>query len=86
MVYKVLYKSSVEKDLKLIDKAILKKILNKIEKVLAKNPRELGKQLKGQYKGLWRYRIGDYRIIYKISEKEILILVLRIGHRKDVYN
>lgn len=86
MVYKVFYKSSVQKDLKGIDKATQKKLLDKIENDLAKNPRELGKQLKGSYKGLWSYRFTDYRVIYKISSTELLILVLRIGYRKDVYN
>lgn len=85
MAYKVFYNASVEKDLKLIDKTSQKKLLNKIENTLAKNPKELGKQLRGQYRGLWNYRFGDYRTIYKISETEILILVLRIEHRKDVY-
>lgn len=86
MTYKVLYKASVEKDWRAIDKSSQKRIINKIERELAKNPKELGKPLKGQYKGFWSYRIGEYRVIYKISEEEILILVLRVGHRKDVYN
>ncbi len=86
MVYKVFYKASVEKDFRVIDKSSQKRIINKIEKELAHNPKELGKPLKGQYKGLWSYRIGEYRVVYKISDEEILILVLKIGHRKDVYN
>ena len=86
MVYKVLYKASVEKDLRKIDKDSQKRIINKIEKELARDPKELGKRLRGQYKGFWSYRIGEYRVVYKISESEILILVLKIGHRKDVYD
>ncbi len=86
MAYKVLYKASVEKDFKQIDKTSQKRIISKIEKELAQNPKELGKPLKGQYRGLWTYRISEYRVVYKISEEEILILVLKIGHRKDVYN
>lgn len=86
LVYKVFYKESIEKDLKHVNKSTQKKLLDKIEKELAKNPTEIGKPLKGQYKGLWSYRVGDYRVIYRISIKEILILVLKIGHRKDIYN
>ena len=85
MVYKVAYLDSIEEDLKKIDKAIIKKILNRIETYLAQDPKGLGKPLKGEFQGYWRYRWGDYRVIYKISEQEILILILRIGNRKEVY-
>jgi mRNA interferase RelE/StbE len=85
-VYKVVYLDSVEEDLKKLDKSTVRKILARIEAYLAKNPKELGKPLKGEFQGYWRYRWGNYRIIYKISEREILILVLRISNRKDVYS
>jgi mRNA interferase RelE/StbE len=85
-VYKVAYLDSVEEDLKKLDKATARKILNRIETYLAQDPKELGKPLKGEFQGYWRYRWGDYRVIYKISEREILILVLRISNRKDVYS
>jgi mRNA interferase RelE/StbE len=85
-VYKVAYLDSVEQDLKRLDKAIAKKILKRIETYLACDPKELGKPLKGEFQGYWRYRWGDYRVIYKISEREILIIVLRISNRKDVYS
>ena len=86
MVYKVVYLDSVEEDLKKLDKTIARKILNRIETYLACDPKELGKPLKGEFQGYWRYRWGDYRVIYKISEREILITVLRISNRKDVYS
>ena len=85
MVYKVSYLDSVEDDLKRLDKPVVKGLLDKIEKVLAKDPKSLGKPLTGNFVGLWRYRVGDYRIIYKVAEKEILIIVARIGHRKDIH-
>jgi mRNA interferase RelE/StbE len=84
-VYKVVYLDQVEEDLKKLDKSIVRKILARIENYLAADPKELGKPLKGDFQGYWRYRWGDYRVIYKISEKEILILILRISHRKEVY-
>lgn len=49
------------------------------------NPRELGKATKGDLSGLWRYRVGDYRIIADILDKDIVIQVVRIGHRKNIY-
>lgn len=84
-MYKVAYLDSVEEDLKKLDKSTIKKILNRIETYLVCDPKSLGKALKGDFQGYWRYRWGDYRVIYKIAEREILILVLRISNRKDVY-
>ena len=84
-MYKVVYLDQVEDDLKKLDKPIVRKILSKIETYLVQDPKGLGKQLTGEFQGYWRYRWGDYRVIYKISEHEILITVLRISHRKEVY-
>jgi len=84
-VYKVAYLDSVEEDLGKLNKSTVKKILSRIESYLARDPKGLGKPLKGEFQGYWRYRWGDYRVIYKISEREILIIVLRISHRKEVY-
>lgn len=85
-MYKVAYLDSVEEDLKKLDKSIARKILTRIETYLACDPKGLGKPLKGEFQGYWRYRWGDYRVIYKISEREILITVLRISNRKDAYS
>lgn len=82
MEYRIVYKKSITKDLKVIDKTRLKGIVDSIEKKLIKNPRA-GKMLTGEFKGLYRIRIGDYQVIYSILESEVL--VLRIAHRKDVY-
>ncbi len=82
MEYKIVYKASVEKDLKGADKSDTKKILEKIETDLAKEP-DKGTALSGTFQGLYRYRIGDYRVIYAKTVDGIL--VLRIGHRKGIY-
>ncbi|MFW6139420.1 MAG: type II toxin-antitoxin system RelE family toxin [Spirochaetota bacterium] len=82
MEYNIAYKSSVKKDLKKIDKNESLRILHAIEDVLKKDPFK-GKELKGEYEGLFSYRIGDYRIIYTILGSTIIIL--RISHRKDAY-
>ena len=84
-MYKVVYLDPVEEDLKHLDRLTAKKILTRIETYLARNPHELGKPLKGEFQGYFRYRWGNYRVVYKISQREILILILRIGHRKDIY-
>lgn len=79
---RVVYKASVEKDLKKIDRNEAEKILNRIEGDLAKDP-DKGVALSGTFQGLYRYRIGDYRVIYAKTVDGIL--VLRIGHRRGAY-
>lgn len=82
MAYNVVYKKSVHRDLKRLSKAEAKRILDHIEHELSKNP-ESNPVLKGQFAGLRKFRIGDYRVIYALLGTDILIL--RIGHRRDVY-
>jgi mRNA interferase RelE/StbE len=53
---------------------------------LLKKPKLFGKPLLYSHKGNWRYRVGDYRIICRIEEKELVILVLDVGHRKNIYD
>ena len=58
-----------------------------IERVAAApNPRRIGSPLSGErFRQLWRYRVGDYRIIAEIKDAEIMIFVVEIGHRRDIY-
>lgn len=49
------------------------------------DPRRFGKELKADLAGLWRYRAGDYRILCQIKDRELLVLVVAVGRRKDVY-
>lgn len=49
------------------------------------NPRQNGKALKGELSGLWRYRVGDYRVVAEIQDEEVLILIVDVGHRKYIY-
>jgi mRNA interferase RelE/StbE len=51
----------------------------------AEDPRRFGKPLLGDMKGLWRYRVGDYRIVAKIEDDRFVVLVLTVGHRREVY-
>jgi mRNA interferase RelE/StbE len=82
LAYKIVYKKSVQRDLKKLSRAEARRILNQIEEDLCENA-DAYPVLKGQFKGLRKYRVGDYRAIYAILEDEVL--VLRIGHRKQVY-
>jgi mRNA interferase RelE/StbE len=82
LAYNIVYKKSVQRDLKKVPKAEADRILNHIEQELSKNA-DTYPVLKGQFAGLRKYRIGDYRVIYAIVGDDCL--VLRIGHRKEVY-
>ena len=82
MAYKISYKKSVGKDLAQLPKAEARRILDKIEKQLAARP-DACLALKGQFAGLRRLRVGDYRVIFAILEQEVV--VLRVGHRREIY-
>ncbi len=82
-MYKILYAPEAKKT---IDKLSLKKkrqIKEAIERI-AQNP-EIGKHLTHELTGLLSYRSGIYRIIYRIHHKEVTVIILTIGHRKDIY-
>lgn len=82
-VYKIYFKESVEKDLRVIPKKDIKKIILRIE-ALASDPRPPGhEKLTGQER--YRIRQGHYRIIYSIQDRELTVWVVKIGHRKDIY-
>ena len=86
MAWIVKFKESAKKELSKLDKPIAKKLVEFLQNLgYCEDPRHKGKQLKGKLKEFWRYRVGDYRIITKITDHEITILVLKVAHRKDVY-
>ena len=87
MTYKVKYLESVLKMLQKMDKFTSRMIVQWIRKNLENtdNPRVHGKPLSANRKGQWRYRVGDYRIIVEIKDNELIILVINIGHRRDIY-
>jgi len=82
LAYSITYKKSVEKDLSRLGKPEARRILDKIEKELGARADNYP-SLKGEFTGLRKLRVGDYRIIFAVLEQEILIL--RIGHRRDIY-
>lgn len=84
MDYKIDYKNSVLKDLKKLPKPLIEKAVTIIEEILSDKPYS-GLALKGKYQGLYRYRVGNYRVIYSINKENREILILRIKHRKEAY-
>lgn len=85
MIWKVNYKKSVQKDLKKISKNIQYIIKRAIEEKLMTEPLKFGVPLRRNLKGLMKLRVGDYRIIYSINAIIVTIYVIKIGHRKDIY-
>nr|VFJ49046.1 MAG: mRNA interferase RelE/StbE [Candidatus Kentron sp. DK] len=86
MVWEIRYTDTALKQLRGMDRSTARRIFDYMEQRIARstNPRASGKALSG-FVGLWRYRIGNYRVICQIQEEKCLILAVRIGHRKEVY-
>lgn len=83
-MYKVFLEKPAKKFLDKLDDFNAQIITKKLRK-LGENP-QLGESLIGNLSGLWKLRIGKYRAIYKIVENKLLILVLDLGHRKNIYD
>ncbi|MDQ2712251.1 MAG: type II toxin-antitoxin system RelE/ParE family toxin [Acidobacteriota bacterium] len=88
MVWIVEYDPRVEKDLNAIDRGIQKEILDYMDTRIAtgEDPRRFGKPLRHDKRGLWRYRVRDYRIICQIRDAGSTVLVLHIRHRSRAYD
>jgi len=83
MTYRVLYTEEAAQRIRRLDGAIKERIRKAIVRI-SEHP-ELGKHLTGLLNDRWSYRVGDWRILYKIKETEVLILILTVGHRSRVY-
>ena len=88
MAWKIEFSSRANKDLEKLDSQSQKLIKDYLDDRLLKlaHPKQAGKALTNSFKGLWRYRVDNFRIICKIQENKLIILVLQIGHRSEVYN
>lgn len=84
MAYRITLKASAQKELEKIQKALREKIIVAING-LAEEPRPTGCKKLVNFDNHFRIRVGEYRIIYKIFDKELIVDVIKVGHRKDVY-
>lgn len=82
--YAVQYDPRTLKELKKLDKPVARRIVKAID-ALQLEPRPNGARPLAGYPGLWRIRIGDYRVIYAIKDAELVVLALRVAHRSGVY-
>jgi mRNA interferase RelE/StbE len=87
-MYHVEFSEQAVKSLKKLDPQIARLILAWIAKNLdqTEHPRQFGKALVGNKQGVWRYRIGDYRLLVHIVDDRLIVLVVDVGHRKEIYN
>lgn len=87
MAWTIEYAKTAKDQLRKLDKAVARRIADFMEKRVAPrdNPRELGKALRGPLGELWRFRVGGYRIICDIRDSALIVLVLQIKNRREVY-
>lgn len=87
MVWRIDYTQSAREQLRKLDRQVARRIVDFMDERVAaqSNPREFGKALTGALGGLWRYRVGDYRVICEIEDNALRVLVIALGHRNKIY-
>ncbi|MFN4002158.1 type II toxin-antitoxin system RelE family toxin [Microcella sp.] len=87
MAYEVEYTATALRQLRKLDRQVARRIVDYLDEVASlEDPRSRGKALVGDRAGVWRYRVGDYRVLCELRDAELVILTLAVGHRGDVYN
>jgi mRNA interferase RelE/StbE len=86
-LWRVEFDRDAARDLRKLGADAERKILRYLRQRIATadNPRRFGRPLTGDLRGLWRYRVGDYRIVAAIEEHRFVVLVVAVGHRREVY-
>ncbi|MBB4857717.1 mRNA interferase RelE/StbE [Novosphingobium chloroacetimidivorans] len=87
MAWTIEFAPEAAKELKKLGRMEAARIIRTLEDRIAPldDPRDLGAALTGDHAGYWRWRIGDYRVVARIKDERVTILVVRIGHRREVY-
>lgn len=87
MAWTVEVSDFAEKQLRKLDRQIQKRLIDWLDDRIngCKNPRHFGEPLRGEMVGLWRYRVGNYRIICEIQDEQLVVIALAVGHRREVY-
>lgn len=87
MAWTIEYTDTAREQLRKLDKPLARRIVDYLDERIAgpDDPRRMGKALSGPLGGLWRYRVGDCRVICDIQDGALRVLVVRIGHRGTVY-
>jgi mRNA interferase RelE/StbE len=87
MAWKIEFDPAALKELSKLDKPVEQRILKFLHERVARleDPRQIGASLQGTLSGLWKYRVGDHRIVCSLEHDRLVVLVLRIGHRREAY-
>lgn len=87
MAWKIEWDEQAFKDLQQLDRQAQRNILRYLSERIegSDNPRRLGKPLKGDKAGIWRYRVGDYRLLCHLEDEVLVVLVVAVGHRREIY-
>jgi len=87
MPWRIEFHPDAAKELRKLDRSVAARIVRTLENRIAllDDPRALGALLKGEHEGYWRWRIGDWRVVARIEEARIAILVVRVAHRREAY-
>ena len=88
MAWRIEWDQRALRDAESLDHEVRKRITRYLRERIAtdENPRRFGKPLTGDKAGLWRYRVGDYRMVCRIEQERLVVLVITVGHRKEVYD
>ena len=88
MTWQVEFTDRARRELRKLGALAQQSVLSFLRKriVTEEDPRRFGKSLRGDFTGLWRYRVRDHRIIAKIEDEKLKVLVIKVGHRKNIYN
>jgi mRNA interferase RelE/StbE len=87
MAWNIEFDPAARRELEKLDKSVSGRILRFLHERVAKldDPRTIGERLKGPLREFWKYRVGDYRLICSLKEDQLVVIVVHVGHRRDVY-
>ncbi|AOF97117.1 MULTISPECIES: type II toxin-antitoxin system RelE family toxin [unclassified Sphingobium] len=87
MAWTIEFLPDAVKELKKLDRSVARRIITTLEERIATldDPRTLGSALTGDHAGYWRWRVGDYRVVAQIKDERVVIIIVRVAHRRKVY-
>ncbi|MFZ0800922.1 MAG: type II toxin-antitoxin system RelE/ParE family toxin [Terriglobales bacterium] len=85
--WKIEFDPAAQRELDKLDKTVARRIFKFLYERVGRldNPRKIGERLQGTLSEFWKYRVGDYRLICSLENERLVVLVLRVGHRREVY-
>ncbi|MDR1322993.1 MAG: type II toxin-antitoxin system RelE/ParE family toxin [Candidatus Margulisbacteria bacterium] len=85
MLYNIVWTEKAVNEYAKLDKSVKNQIGKYLDKLKVSDPHNMGKPLSANLAGLWRYRVGDYRIVVEIKNSELIVLIVSVKHRSIVY-